>query len=96
MNLAASPLEVRLAPPQQRQEPRPPPRAGYAWIPGYWDWHGTRYAWVSGRWAPDRRGCHWVPHRWISRDGRWVLQPGTWVSDDAPAVRCEEHAAAAS
>lgn len=84
---AASPVEVRLAPPQQQREERPAPRPGYVWIPGYWDWQGARYTWVSGRWAPERRGCHWVPHRWVSRDGRWVMHPGGWVLDEGTALQ---------
>jgi YXWGXW repeat-containing protein len=74
-------LEVRIPPPPPHRETIPPPRAGYVWIPGYWDWRNARHSWVVGRWAPERRGCHWKPHRWVSRNGRWFLQVGGWTPD---------------
>ncbi len=74
-------LEVRIAPPPQRREAIPPPRPGYAWVPGYWDWRNARHSWVVGHWQPERRGCHWKAHRWLSRNGRWYLQPGGWAPD---------------
>ena len=74
-------LEVRIPPPPPQRETIPPPRHGYVWIPGYWDWRNARHSWVVGRWMPERRGCHWKPHRWVSRDGRWFLQVGGWVPD---------------
>lgn len=74
-------LEVRVPPPPPRREGVPPPRPGYVWAAGYWDWRNARHSWVMGRWLPERRGCHWTPHCWVSRDGRWHLQPGGWVPD---------------
>jgi hypothetical protein len=29
---------VTIAPPAPRYEPVPPPRAGWVWAPGYWNW----------------------------------------------------------
>ena len=74
-------LEVRIPPPPPHHETIPPPRAGYVWIPGYWDWRSSRHTWIVGRWAPERRGCHWKPHRWVSRNGRWYLKVGGWTPD---------------
>lgn len=72
-------LEVRIPPPPLRCEAVPPPRPGYAWVRGYWDWRNSRHSWVIGHWEAERRGCHWKPHCWVTRDGRWHLQPGGWV-----------------
>ena len=72
---------VGFAPPPPRIEPMPPPRAGYTWVPGYWDWQNHRHVWVVGHWAPERRGYHWLRHRWVLRDGRWHLQQGGWAAD---------------
>jgi len=33
---------VNVAPPPVRYEVAPAPRAGYVWVPGFWDWRGKR------------------------------------------------------
>ncbi len=59
--------------------PRPGPHA--AWMPGHWNWNGTRYVWIRGhyvrRWP---RGGHWAPGHWVwaPRAGRWVWRQGRW------------------
>ena len=50
-----------------RVEEVPPPRAGYVWAPGFWEWRGGRHVWVGGHWIGERRGYHWVPDRWEQR-----------------------------
>ena len=47
---------VNVAPPVAPYEVVPAPRAGYAWVPGYWDWRYNRYHWVAGRWEHNRAG----------------------------------------
>lgn len=74
-------VALDVAPPPSRDEPVPEPRAGYVWVPGYWDWVNERYFWVAGRWFPERRGYHWLRHRWIFREGRWYLATGGWMAD---------------
>jgi hypothetical protein len=74
-----------VAPPPPRAEAVPPPRAGYTWVPGFWDWQNHRHVWVVGHWVPERRGYHWLRHRWVLRDGRWHLQQGGWAADAWPA-----------
>jgi YXWGXW repeat-containing protein len=69
---------IDLAPPAPRYEVVPAPRAGMAWIPGYWDWRGNRHVWVRGHWQRERHGMHWHPNRWEQRDGRWYLERGRW------------------
>lgn len=68
-----------LPPPPPRAEPVPEPRAGLAWVPGYWNRAGERFVWVVGRWVPERRGFHWQRHRWVLRDNVWHLKPGGWA-----------------
>jgi hypothetical protein len=73
---------VRVAPPEPRVEPMPPPRRGQVWVAGYWDWNGRRYVWRPGRWMPARRGYHWREDRWVERNGGWVRERGGWARGD--------------
>ena len=65
--VAATYVDVRVAPPPPRHEVVPPARAGYAWVPGYWDWRGHRHVWVKGHWERERHGYYWHPNRWVER-----------------------------
>ncbi|MGA8534478.1 MAG: hypothetical protein WB615_10260 [Candidatus Tumulicola sp.] len=52
------------------------PGAGYAWVPGYYQWNGSRYVWVhghyahhagrwcGGHWRHEHRGYYWVNGYW--------------------------------
>lgn len=71
-------LEAGFAPPPPRVAEAPPPRAGFIWVPGYWDWESNRYVWREGRWLAQRPGYRWVPDRWAERHGRWRHEPGHW------------------
>ncbi len=84
---------VTVAPPPLVHESVPAPRAGHAWISGYWDWKNEHYVWVPGHWVLARHGCHWRRHRWILREGRWHLEAGGWVlaqRAEAGADGCDE------
>ncbi|KKB64517.1 hypothetical protein WM40_05535 [Robbsia andropogonis] len=67
-NVAAFAQEVivaRPAPPPLRVEVVPPPRVGYAWVRGHWQWDGRAYAWVPGHWRGSPMcppGTHPGPH----------------------------------
>ncbi|MCP1118913.1 YXWGXW repeat-containing protein [Robbsia andropogonis] len=67
-NVAAFAQEVivaRPAPPPLRVEVAPPPRVGYAWVRGHWQWDGRAYAWVPGHWRGSPMcppGTHPGPH----------------------------------
>ncbi len=67
------------APPPPRFEAVPSPRAGFVWVPGYWNPSDERFVWVVGRWIPERRGYHWQRHRWVLRENAWHLKPGGWA-----------------
>jgi hypothetical protein len=71
-------IDIDIAPPAPRVEVVPPPRAGYEWAPGYWDYRGHEHVWVPGRWVGERRGYHWVPDRWEQRGPHWHHEPGHW------------------
>ena len=69
---------VDVAPPAPRYEVVPAPRAGYVWVPGFWDWRGNHHVWARGHWERERSGYHWHPNRWEQREGRWALEKGRW------------------
>ena len=80
--VAAPYIDVRVGPPPPRHEFVPPARAGYAWVPGYWDYRAQRYIWVHGHWERARHGYVYREPRW-ERDGdRWRLQRGSWARGD--------------
>ncbi len=65
-------------PPDMRNEPIPPPRAGYAWIPGYWNWQSGAHVWVSGRWERQRTGYVYAEPVWREGPKGWELHRGGW------------------
>jgi hypothetical protein len=73
---------ITQAPPEPRAEHVPPPRRGYEWAPGYWDWRHGRHVWVSGHWVRARHGHHWEGDRWVERNGHWERMPGHWARGD--------------
>jgi len=66
------------APPPPRYERAPPPRVGYIWAPGYWDWRHNRHQWVGGTWIASRPGYIYHQPRWEQHDGRWHRQEARW------------------
>lgn len=79
---AAVDIYVQQAPPPLRAERVPPPRRGYMWTPGHWDWRGHRHVWVSGTWMRDRPGYRYNQPNWVERDGRWHMERGGWARGD--------------
>lgn len=75
---AAWGVSVTVAPPAPRVVVAPPPRVGFVWVPGYWDWRGRRHVWVEGRWVHARPGYVYVHPEWVQRGDRWVLMRGGW------------------
>jgi hypothetical protein len=71
-------IDIEVAPPPVLVQPAPPPRVGYVWAPGYWQWEGHRHVWVEGYWLRERRGSRWVPEHWIERHHQWHFEPGHW------------------
>jgi hypothetical protein len=78
VTLSAVVVDVDVAPPAPQVEVVPGPRAGYAWAPGYWDWHGHNHVWVRGHWIRERPGYHWVADRWDQAGPHWHHVAGHW------------------
>jgi len=79
---AAADVIVRVAPPPPRAEHVPPPRHGYVWVPGHWDWNGRRHVWVHGTWLRERHGYSYHEPAWVEHDGRWSMERGRWERGD--------------
>lgn len=71
-------LHLNFAPPVAYHEVIPAPRAGWLWVPGYWEWRANHYHWVPGHYVRARpgyvyHGGHWYPahggYRDADRDG---------------------------
>jgi YXWGXW repeat-containing protein len=75
-------LVVNFGPPPVQYEYVPAPRAGFVWVPGYWDWRHGRYHWVAGHWLRHRAGYAYVPARWVDYGGRWHYSRPVWRSAD--------------
>lgn len=70
---------VQKAPPAPRSEVRPAkPNLNAVWIPGHWQWDGSKYAWKSGRWEKRPGGKAWVSGHWEKKPRGWVWVPGHW------------------
>jgi hypothetical protein len=78
---ARTEIIVNAAPPPLRYEVVPAHRAGWIWIPGYWDWRHHRHVWVAGHWSRHRPGYVYAPARWIERDARWYYRGPRWDRD---------------
>jgi len=78
---AAPVIDVRVAPPPPRHEVVPADRAGYVWVPGYWDWQGHHHVWVKGHWQHARHGYAYRSPAWVQDGDRWVLHRGEWTHD---------------
>lgn len=75
---------IRIGPPPPRNEAVPPPRRGYDWSPGYWNWNNgrQRHHWVAGSWMRSRPGYVYAQPSWVERGGRWEQRRGTWSRGD--------------
>lgn len=82
MQAGAADVWIRQAPPPARTEAAPPPRHGYVWVPGYWEWRGSRHVWHDGTWMRERRGYVYRSPEWVERNGRWHLERRGWARAD--------------
>ncbi|WP_413456766.1 YXWGXW repeat-containing protein [Herbaspirillum huttiense] len=72
------------APPPPRAEPLPPPRHGYVWAPGFWDWDGYRHIWREGHWVRARPGYVYAQPVWRQGPRGWELDRGGWRGGPPP------------
>lgn len=80
-------INVGGPPPPVRYEPVPPPRSGWFWAPGYWDWNGRAHVWHRGRWLRQRPGYSYAQPAWREGPRGWELQRGGWHGAPPPARR---------
>jgi hypothetical protein len=71
---------IGAAPPPPLVERVPPPRHGYVWAPGHWEWNGRRHVWAPGVWIVERPGYAWSAPVWVHGDRGWYMQPGRWAA----------------
>jgi len=81
MTSSAASVYLSVAPPAPRVEVTPAPRAGYLWVPGYWDANGHSHVWRRGHWERERHGYRYHEPRWTQDGGRWRLERGRWDRD---------------
>ena len=72
----AQPVTIQVAPPPPRSERVPPPRRGYVWAPGHYEWRGGRHVWVRGYWVRARPGYAYRPPEWRQDGDRWQYNRG--------------------
>ena len=85
---AAKEVTVDVAPPADRHEATPAPRAGYVWAPGHWEWRGRFYSWTSGTWIVEHgRGQQWVADRWEQVGSQYHFLPGHWSAQNATDIK---------
>lgn len=77
---AASDFSVQLnvGPPPVVYEAVPPPRVGYVWSQGYWDYDHNKHVWRKGHWEREQHGQRWAQGQWSERDGHWYLNRPHW------------------
>lgn len=71
-------------PPPPRYEAVPPPRDGFLWAPGFWDWDGHRHVWHGGHWERARPGYAYRQPGWHQGPHGWELDRGGWDHHDGP------------
>jgi hypothetical protein len=79
-------FSINFAPPVAPVEYVPAPRAGYVWVPGYWDWRYSRHYWVKGHWTRHRPGHYYEPVRWVHHNGRYYYRAAGWRDNDGDGV----------
>lgn len=82
--LSGSPVAFNEPPPPPPVE-QVPPRDGWVWVEGGYEWRYGRYRRLPGHWErvrPDRR---WRSGRWFWRGNHYEWIPGGWVAAPPPA-----------
>lgn len=77
-------IVIGSAPPPVRYERVPPPRHGYLWAPGYWNWAGNRHVWAPGHWERARPGYAYNRPQWHQGSHGWELRRGGWHRGNPP------------
>jgi hypothetical protein len=69
------------APPPPRFERVPPPRRGYVWAPGHYEWRGGRHVWTRGVWVRERPGYAYRAPEWHQAMAAGCTTRGRWDRD---------------
>ena len=75
---AATEIITDTPPPPDRVEHAPPPRDGYVWSAGHWEWNGQAYRWISGSWIVEHGKARWVADQWEPMGNQWRYVQGHW------------------
>jgi hypothetical protein len=67
-----------VAPPATPNEAVPAPRAGFVWVPGYYDHDAAKYQWRPGHWESERKGYMYRNPAWEHREGHYYYREGGW------------------
>jgi hypothetical protein len=65
------------APPPPKVENRPP-RAGFVWVAGSYQWQNGQWMWARGRWERERPNQRWRDGRWEQKGNAWIWIDGAW------------------
>ena len=71
-------IDMDQSPPAMQTEVVPAARAGYVWVPGYYDYGNHAYNWVPGHFEKARAGYTYVTPRYEERNGHWGMYAGGW------------------
>jgi hypothetical protein len=71
-------IDMDRSPPAMQSEVAPAARAGYVWIPGYYDYGNHAYNWVPGHFEKERVGYAYMTPRYEERNGHWGMYAGGW------------------
>jgi hypothetical protein len=76
-------IDVEIAPPVAIYEAPPPPRVGFIWAPGYWNWDAPhhKHVWKKGQYIRAHPGERWVSPEWVAHEGRYRFNEGYWERD---------------
>jgi hypothetical protein len=74
-------VEIGVAPPADRVEVVPAPRAGFVYERGHYAWDGRQYVWVEGRFLEERPGHIYAPPVIERRGERYIFRGGHWDDD---------------
>ncbi len=78
-------VDVVQEPPAPRVE-APPPRSGFVFVRGRWNWSGNQWVWMDGRWERERANMMWSEGRWEKRGTSWHWIEGTWGASGGVVV----------
>lgn len=78
LTLSGAPVAFNEPPPPPPME-QVPPRAGWVWVEGGYEWRHGRYRRLPGHWERERGDRRWRSGRWTWRGDHYEWIPGAWV-----------------